>query len=83
MSSKTKSSRRKPGDAWQGGLKKLPIELDAETFVATWNAAQSLKSFAERFSLSCSTCALYAARLRDAGHELKWFKKGRPRLLKI
>lgn len=83
MSDKMKSRSRKETRHQLPRLKDLPSNLDAELFVTTWNATKTLKSFADRLGLSASTCALYAARLREEGHDLKWFRKGRPRLLKM
>lgn len=81
MSDKMKSSRRKPTGIAAPRLKDLPPDLDADLFVAMWNSTATLKALAERIGISASTCALYAARLREDGHNLKWFRKGRPRLL--
>lgn len=64
-------------------LKELPSDLDAELFVATWNSAQTLASFAGKIGVAASTCADYARRLRQAGYALKTFQRGRPRLLKM
>lgn len=83
MSDKMKSRSRGPARAKIPKLKELPPDLNAALFVETWNAATSLTAFSKRLGISASTCATYAARLREAGHELKWFRKGRPRLLKL
>lgn len=75
----TKKAR---GDAAKK-LSDLPAAIDAELFTSQWNESETLKSFAENLGVSASTCALAAARLRKLGYELKWFRKGRPRVLKM
>jgi hypothetical protein len=57
--------------------------VDADLFRVIWNAAPTLRDAAERLGLAASTCANYADRLRQAGHALKEFLRGRPRLLKM
>lgn len=60
-----------------------PADIDVDFFVKAWNASQTLKALAAELGVSASTCATNAARLRKEGHALKWFRKGRPRLLKM
>ena len=58
-------------------------DISAETFTDLWNESATLKALAEMLNVSASTCATHAARLRKEGYALKWFRKGRPRLLKL
>ncbi len=83
MSDKMKSRRKTKPQSEIGKLKDLPHDLDAELFLVMWNGSSTMKALSERLGVSPSTCALAAARLRKLGHELKWFRKGRPRLLKM
>lgn len=81
-STKNPGTKKARGDAAKK-LGDLAPDLDAELFASKWNASETLKAFAENLGVSPRTCALVAARLRKLGHDLKWFRKGRPRLLKM
>jgi hypothetical protein len=57
--------------------------IDVEYFCETWNSMPTLKSVAAWLGVPASTCARCAAELREAGHPLKVFPRGRPRRLKM
>lgn len=83
MSGNQKVKKKKPADGPVGKPADLPAGVTAQSFVEHWNASPSLKKFADGLGLAVSTCALYATRLRGAGHALKTFPRGRPRLLNM
>lgn len=83
MSTKQKAQLKKAIGRQLPLRKEIPPGLDADLFAAKWNTSPTLKAFSENIGVSASTCATVAARLRSAGYALKWFRRGRPRLLKI
>jgi len=83
MSDKMKSVRRKAHGQGAKKSKLLPSDLDAEYFAERWNASATLKALALHLGVSAATCATVAARLRESGYALKWFRKGRPRILNL
>jgi transposase len=83
MSGKRKASNPKPTESKDAGPAQQRPSIDVAEFVATWNGSATLRDAAETMGLKASTCANYADRLRQAGHALKEFLRGRPRLLKM
>ena len=83
MSSKQQAKPPKCSAAKARKSKPLPSDLDAEYFAERWNASATLKALALQLGVSAATCATVAARLRESGYVLKWFRKGRPRLFNL
>ena len=83
MSTKPKSRSKKVTGFVSDDKARLAKLVDADVFAEAWNASATLKTFSENIGVSASTCATVAARLRKAGYTLKWFRKGRPRLLNL
>ena len=63
--------------------KKEPLRIDAAKFMKAWNSAKTLMAAAKALGLKPGTCRNNACRLREAGHDLKEFKRGRPRILEL
>ena len=83
MSGKRKQPKRAETVSEDANPKVQQPAINADYFRSVWNRSQTIGEAAQVLGLAASTCANYADRLRRAGHDLKEFQRGRPRLLKM